>query len=79
MKIPSAEWSSRVLRLYRQLLKEGKSLQYTDYDFFRRTIRREFDQQRDELEIKVIKKQYEVLLSVCLFFFIVSFTVSYEI
>ena len=63
MKIPSAEWSSRVLRLYRQLLKEGKSLQYTDYDFFRRTIRREFDQQRDELEIKVIKKQYEVLLS----------------
>ena len=63
MKIPSAEWSSRVLRLYRQLLKEGKSLQYTDYDFFRRTIRREFDQQRDELDIKVIKKQYEVLLS----------------
>lgn len=69
MKIPSAEWSSRVLRLYRQLLKEGKSLQYTDYEFFRRTIRREFDQQRDELEIKVIKKQYEVLLSVFTTFF----------
>lgn len=60
MKIPSSYWSGRVLRLYRQLLKEGKALQYTDYDFFRRTIRREFEQQRDEVDIKVIKGQYEV-------------------
>lgn len=59
MKIPSSYWSGRVLRLYRQLLKEGKALQYTDYDFFRRTIRREFEQQRDEVDIKVIKGQYE--------------------
>lgn len=61
MKIPSPEWSSKVLLLYRQILKRGKSLKYTDYDFFRRTIRREFEQQRDEVEIKVIKEQYEVL------------------
>lgn len=60
MNIPSSYWSGRVLRLYRQLLKEGKALQYTDYDFFRRTIRREFEQQRDEVDIKVIKGQYEV-------------------
>ena len=61
MKIPSPEWSSKVLLLYRQILKRGKSLKYTDYDFFRQTIRREFEQQRDEVEIKVIKEQYEVL------------------
>lgn len=61
MKIPSPEWSSKVLLLYRQILKRGKSLKYTDYDFFRRTIRREFEQQRDEVKIKVIKEQYEVL------------------
>ena len=61
MKIPSPEWSSKVLLLYRQILKQGKSLKYTDYEFFRRTIRREFEQQRDEVEIKVIKEQYEVL------------------
>lgn len=67
MRIPSPEWSSKVLRLYRQLLKQGKSLQYTDYDFFRRTIRREFEQQRDEIEIKLIKEQYEVSLNVIRF------------
>ena len=50
------------MRLYRQLLKQGKTLQYTDYDFFRRSVRREFDQQRDEVEIRVIKEQYEVKL-----------------
>lgn len=61
MKIPSPEWSSKVLLLYRHILKRGKSLKYTDYDFFRRMIRREFEQQRDEVEIKVIKEQYEVL------------------
>ena len=67
MRIPSPEWSSKVLRLYRQLLKQGKSLQYTDYDFFRRTIRREFEQQRDEIEVKLIKEQYEVSLNVIRF------------
>lgn len=60
MKIPSSEWSRRVLWLYRQLLKQGKTLQYTEYDFFRRIIRREFDQQRDEVETRRIKEQYEV-------------------
>ncbi|KAL9967239.1 hypothetical protein ACROYT_G025423 [Oculina patagonica] len=56
MKVPS---SRRVLLLYRQLLKQGKALQYTDYDFFRRTLRREFEQQKDEVEVKVITEQYE--------------------
>ena len=60
MKIPSSEWSRRVLWLYRQLLKQGKTLQYTEYDFFRRIIRREFDQHRDEVETRRIKEQYEV-------------------
>ena len=60
MKIPSPEWSRKVLLLYRQILKQGKSLQYTDYDFFRRTVRREFEKQRDEMEVKIIKEQYEV-------------------
>lgn len=59
MKIPSSEWSRRVLWLYRQLLKQGKTLKYTEYDFFRRIIRREFDQQRDEVETRRIKEQYE--------------------
>lgn len=57
MGVPS---SGRVLLLYRQLLKQGKALQYTDYDFFRRSVRREFEQQKDEVEIKVIKEQFEV-------------------
>ncbi|KAK2555835.1 hypothetical protein P5673_022476 [Acropora cervicornis] len=61
MKIPSSEWSRRVLWLYRQLLKQGKTLQYTEYDFFRRIIRREFDQHRDEVETRRIKEQYELL------------------
>ena len=57
MGVPS---SGRVVLLYRQLLKQGKALQYTDYDFFRRSVRREFEQQKDEVEIKVIKEQFEV-------------------
>lgn len=60
MKVPT---SRRVLLLYRQILKQGKTLQYTDYDFFRRSVRREFEQQKDEVEIKVIKEQYEVQCS----------------
>ena len=52
--------SQNVLQLYRQILKQGRSLRYTDYDFFRRSIRREFEQQKDEVEVKVIKEQYEV-------------------
>ena len=57
MGVPS---KGKVLLLYRQLLKQGKVLQYTDYDFFRRSVRREFEQQKDEVEIKVIKEQFEV-------------------
>lgn len=79
MKIPSPEWSSKVLLLYRQILKRGKSLKYTDYDFFRRTIRREFEQQRDEVKIKVIKEQYEVLstnfVTVLLFYCFEPYTI----
>lgn len=51
--------SQKVLQLYRQILKEGRSLKYTDYEFFRRSIRRDFERQRDEVEAKVIKEQYE--------------------
>ena len=60
MKIPSPEWSRAVLLLYRNLLKEGKSLKYTDKDFYWRTIRREFERERDEVDAKRIKQQYEV-------------------
>lgn len=57
MVVPSR---GKVLLLYRRLLKQGKALQYTDYDFFRRSVRQEFEQQKDEVEIKVIKEQFEV-------------------
>lgn len=55
--------SQKVLQLYRQILKQGRSLRYTDFEFFRRSIRREFEQQKDEVEAKVIKEQYEVILT----------------
>lgn len=55
--------SQKVLQLYRQILKQGSSLRYTDFEFFRRSIRREFEQQKDEVEAKVIKEQYEVILT----------------
>lgn len=51
--------SQKVLQLYRQILKEGRSLKYTDYEFFRRSIRRDFERQKDEVEAKVIQEQYE--------------------
>lgn len=55
--------SQKVLQLYRKILKEGRSLRYTDYEFFRRSIRRDFERQKDEVEAKVIKEQYEVIFT----------------
>lgn len=55
--------SQKVLQLYRKILKEGRSLKYTDYEFFRRSIRRDFERQKDEVEAKVIKEQYEVIFT----------------
>ena len=60
MRIPSPEWSRAVLLLYRKLLKEGNSLRYTDKSFYWRSIRREFERERDEVDEKRIKEQYEV-------------------
>lgn len=59
MKIPSKEWSRAVLLLYRNLLREGNSLKFTERDFYWRTIRKEFERERDEVEVKRIKEQYE--------------------
>ena len=43
-------WSRQaVLGLYKALLRQGEALQYTDKDFYRRTIQKEFrKQQHDE-------------------------------
>lgn len=60
MRIPSVEWSRTVINLYRNLLKEGKVLRYTDRGYYRREVRKEFERQRDEVDVAKIKDQYEV-------------------
>ena len=60
MRIPSPEWTQMVMKLYRDLLREGRKLKLTDKDYYRRTVRCEFERQRDEVEVMKIKKQYEV-------------------
>lgn len=69
MRIPSAEWSRMAINLYRSLLKEGRALRYTDRGYYRQQIRKEFERQRDEVDVAKIKDQYEVNLNTfCLVF-----------
>ena len=49
------------LRLYRAILRETRSLKYTDRDFLRREIRREFDKWKNERNRAEIDFQIEVL------------------
>lgn len=45
----SVLWSRRaVLSLYRSLLREGDKLKYTDQEFFRSAIRKEFEKAKKE-------------------------------
>ena len=59
------EWTTMVMALYRNLLRQGRNLKLTDKDYYRRMIRQEFDRQKDEVEVTKIQEQYEVLC--CLF------------
>ena len=49
--------ASEVLGLYRQLLRYGRSLQFTDKDYFQRRIRYEFERFRLTDNARVIEKQ----------------------
>jgi len=60
MKIPSQEWSRMVINLYRNLLKQGKVLRFTEQGYYRRQLRKEFERQRDDVDVTKIKDQYEV-------------------
>ena len=51
--------SSEVLSLYRQLLRYGQSLQFTDKDYYLRRIRYEFERYRNTQNSKVIQQQLE--------------------
>jgi hypothetical protein len=51
--------SSEVLSLYRQLLRYGQSLQFTDKDYFQRRIRYEFERYRNTQNVNTINKQLE--------------------
>lgn len=57
----SAAGSREVLQLYRQLLRYGKELKFTDQSYFRRRVRKEFQLNKDlqteadiQFNIKVI-------------------------
>ena len=54
------EWTTMVMALYRNLLRQGRNLKLTDKDYYRRMIRQEFDRQKDEVEVTKIQEQYEV-------------------
>ena len=51
--------SSEVLSLYRQLLRYGQSLQFTDKDYLQRRIRYEFERYRNTQNVTTVKKQLE--------------------
>ncbi|KAJ8024442.1 MIEF1 upstream protein [Holothuria leucospilota] len=54
-------WSRRaVLSLYKSLLREGERLQYTDQNFFRRSVRQEFEKVRHESENAERQRQLNV-------------------
>ena len=50
---------SEILGLYRQLLRYGRSLQFTDKDYFQRRIRYEFERYRFTDNSRVIEKQVQ--------------------
>ena len=55
----------RALSLYRQLLRYGQNLRYTDKDYFSARIREEFEKYRhlsDESEIEWALKKAEAFL-----------------
>ena len=51
------------LRLYRAILRRGNSLTYTDKDFFKRTVRKEFRRWSREKNPEEIKQQLKVSMS----------------
>ena len=56
-----------VLRIYRTILRQCRSLRYTDKEFFRREIRKEFDKWKHEKDSEEIEFQVKVLcVCVCI-------------
>ena len=53
-----------VLRLYRAILRRGDSLVYTDRDFFRRSVRHEFNKYSLESNKDEIVRHIEVVTSI---------------
>ncbi|GLG95182.1 Uncharacterized protein GBIM_02219 [Gryllus bimaculatus] len=51
--------SSQVLGLYRNLMRYGKQLQFTDKSYFLNRIRKEFKKKKNLTELEDIKFQYE--------------------
>ena len=54
------EGRSRVVGLYRVLLREGRKLTYTDRDYYRRIVRREFEMRRSLTDQEEIDNQFQV-------------------
>jgi len=57
MTIPTGR---QVLQLYRDLLRYGRQLQFTDKDYFARRIKREFKQAKNIDNAEDIKFYYQV-------------------
>lgn len=58
--------SKEALRLYRAILRRGNSLTYTDRDFFRRTVRKEFQRWSREKNPEEINHHLEVTIATLL-------------
>lgn len=54
-------WSRKaVLSLYRSLMREGEKLKYTDQEFFRSAIRKEFERAKQEQHHEVKQRLLDV-------------------
>lgn len=65
MEVPNA---NQILRLYRQLLKYGKNLQFTDKDYFQKRIRHEFKQNKSLTNVDDVIFNFKVcydISSIC--------------
>lgn len=52
----------QILKLYKDLLRYGETLQYTDKDFFTKKIRKEFKKNRSLEDTSEIDVNYKVSL-----------------
>lgn len=52
---------SAILRLYKDLLRYGESLKFTDKDYFRRSIRKSFKNNKNLIDEASIDFQFKVI------------------